>query len=127
MPDFGHKLEFAFRHKWTHQFGVGALQCRAHDGGWTCGEVTMVIVHVDQVHIGVGLGSGNQARQRLNDCRNVGCQLVGIGMPVRIEHIDDEQRSFTHTTGYPLRSGCNQGHFWWYRTSMRTQTAALAV
>ncbi|SHY62328.1 Uncharacterised protein [Mycobacteroides abscessus subsp. abscessus] len=127
MPDFGHKLEFPFRHKRPHQFGVGALQCRAHDGGWTCGEVAMVVIHVDQVHIGVGLGPGNQARQRLNDCRNVGCQLVGIGMPVRIEHIDDEQRSFTHTLGYPLRSGCNQVHFWWYRTSRRTQTAALGV
>lgn len=114
MPDFGHKLEFPFRHKRPHQFWVGAVQCRAHDGGWPCGEVAMVVVHVDQVHIGVGLGSGNQARQRLNDCRNVGCQLFGIGMPVRIEHIDDEQRSFTHTLGYPLHSGCNQGRFWWY-------------
>lgn len=56
MPDFGHKLEFPFRHKRPHQFGVGALQCRAHDGGWTCGEVAMIVVHVDQVHIGVGLG-----------------------------------------------------------------------
>jgi len=78
------------------QIRVLAVQCRSDEVLVVGGEITVVVVDVDEVDVVAFPGHPNEPDHRIDDLGDVRHQQFGVVMPVRVQHVDDEHCRVAH-------------------------------
>ena len=101
VANFGQESAVPGGDNWFHQIGAFSGQGRADDVTRLGGEVSVVVVDVDQVDVVALADTRDEVGQRLDDLGDAGDLKFGVGMLVAVHHVDDQHGDVSHDPVIP--------------------------